>query len=99
MNYSLWQVEWRWLPQLCCSHLSGMLEDGFSVAYNRARFRSDENVRVSGETEVYIRGDRSLGLHFCRYCGCVSHWRALTADETVGIVTSGLQNQRQEVAL
>jgi len=36
----------------------------------------DEEIHVSGPTQVYIRGE-SLGFHFCPKCGCVAYWRAL----------------------
>ncbi|MEQ8965963.1 MAG: GFA family protein [Azospirillaceae bacterium] len=36
-----------------------------------------EGVDVSGETRAYVRGDRSIGFHFCPACGCVAYWRAL----------------------
>lgn len=36
-----------------------------------------EGITVSGETTVYIRGDRSIGFHFCPTCGCVAYWRSL----------------------
>jgi hypothetical protein len=36
----------------------------------------DEEIHVSGLTQVYIRGE-SLGFHFCPKCGCVAYWRAL----------------------
>jgi hypothetical protein len=39
-----------------------------------------ENIRVSGETTAYVRGE-SLSFHFCPTCGGVSHWRSLAADE------------------
>ena len=39
-----------------------------------------ERIKVSGPTEVYIRG-KHLGFHFCRSCGCVAYWRALGTDE------------------
>ena len=41
----------------------------------------EEGIRVSGQTKVYIRGDRSIGFHFCANCGCVSYYTALAADE------------------
>jgi len=33
-------------------------------------------VRVDGPTDTYVSGDRSLVLHRCQTCGCVSHWTA-----------------------
>ena len=40
-----------------------------------------EQIRVSGETSSYVRGERSLGFHFCPSCGCVAYWRARATDE------------------
>lgn len=37
-------------------------------------------VQVSGPTDTYVWGDRSLALHRCRTCGLVSHWRAFDAS-------------------
>lgn len=38
-----------------------------------------EDIRVSGPTQAYVRGDRQLGFHFCPSCGCVAYWRSLEA--------------------
>ena len=40
-----------------------------------------EGIHVSGPTTAYMRGDKSLGFHFCPTCGCVAYWRALQANE------------------
>jgi len=37
------------------------------------------NIRVSGDTTAYIRGD-SLSFNFCPQCGGVTHWRGLHTD-------------------
>jgi len=37
-----------------------------------------EKIRVSGPTQVFTRGERNLGFHFCGACGCVCYWRLLT---------------------
>ncbi|MFM1895274.1 MAG: hypothetical protein RLZZ385_348 [Pseudomonadota bacterium] len=36
-----------------------------------------DDIRVAGDTQVYIRGDKEIGFHFCPSCGCVAYWRAL----------------------
>ncbi len=41
----------------------------------------DEGIRVSGATQIYGRGKRNLGFHFCPHCGCVAYWRGLALDE------------------
>ena len=38
----------------------------------------DEQIHVSGPTNLYAWGDRKLGFHFCAGCGCVAYWRAIT---------------------
>ena len=39
------------------------------------------DVQVEGETAAYTRSERSpLAFHFCRRCGCVTHWRGLKLD-------------------
>jgi hypothetical protein len=34
-------------------------------------------VRVAGTTATYCWGDRTLELHRCVTCGCVTHWSSL----------------------
>jgi hypothetical protein len=36
-----------------------------------------ERIRVSGPTQTYVWGSRSIGYHFCGVCSCVAYWRAL----------------------
>jgi hypothetical protein len=36
-----------------------------------------ERIHVSGPTEAYVWGDKVIGFHFCKACGCVAYWRAL----------------------
>ena len=40
-----------------------------------------ERITVSGPTQAYTRGEKSIGFHFCAECGCVSYWRSLTVDK------------------
>ncbi|MDP2050780.1 MAG: GFA family protein, partial [Cypionkella sp.] len=37
----------------------------------------NEDIHVSGPTQVYLRANPSIGFHFCGHCGCVLCWRAL----------------------
>jgi len=38
-------------------------------------YYSPKQVRVGpGATDIYVWGDRSLELHRCKVCGCVTHW-------------------------
>lgn len=39
-----------------------------------------EDIRVTGETTPYIRG-QALSFNFCPTCGNVTHWRGLRVDE------------------
>lgn len=40
-----------------------------------------EGITVSGDTRAYLRGDKSLGFHFCPTCGCVAYWRGVALDK------------------
>jgi hypothetical protein len=41
----------------------------------------NEGIRVSGDTQIYVRGEKTIGFHFCVACGCVAYWRALIQNE------------------
>ena len=34
----------------------------------------DEDFRVSGDTQTYLREPRTIEFHFCHDCGCVAYW-------------------------
>ncbi len=38
-------------------------------------------IQGTEDLEVYIWGDREIGFHRCRHCGCVTHHTALAAPE------------------
>ncbi|MBV8798416.1 MAG: GFA family protein [Alphaproteobacteria bacterium] len=40
-------------------------------------YYSPDHVRVSGPTDVYMWGDRSIEFHRCKVCGNFSHWIAV----------------------
>ena len=40
-----------------------------------------EGIRLTGDTTAYIRGDKTIGFHFCKVCACVAYWRALEPDK------------------
>lgn len=40
-----------------------------------------EQIHISGPTQVYVRGEKTIGFHFCPECGCVAYWRSLNVDE------------------
>ena len=43
-------------------------------------YYSPKQVKASGETDIYMWGDKSIEFHRCKSCGCVTHWAA--ADKT-----------------
>ena len=43
-------------------------------------YYSPKDVKIAaadGATDVYMWGDRSIGFHRCKTCGCVTHWAAV----------------------
>jgi len=40
-----------------------------------------EKIHVTGATRSYVRGDRTIGFHFCADCGCVVYWRSLNPQD------------------
>ena len=43
-------------------------------------YYSPKEVAITGASDVYLRGDKSIEFHRCRVCGCVTHWAP--ADKT-----------------
>ncbi len=39
-----------------------------------------EGITSQAPPQAYVRGDGTLGFHFCPACGCVAYWRSLEAD-------------------
>jgi hypothetical protein len=37
-------------------------------------YYSPKDVEVTGATDVYLRGEKSIEFHRCKTCGCVTHW-------------------------
>lgn len=35
------------------------------------------DVRIAGPTTTYVWGDKTMALHRCVVCGCVTHWTPL----------------------
>ena len=35
----------------------------------------------AGTTVPYVQGDRTLAMHHCPTCGCVTHWESLTCAD------------------
>ncbi|MCB1198603.1 MAG: hypothetical protein KDK51_09530 [Deltaproteobacteria bacterium] len=40
----------------------------------------NQNVKLGGPAQEYIRGDQSTGFHFCQRCGCVLFWLGKRPD-------------------
>jgi hypothetical protein len=39
------------------------------------------NATTEGETQHYAHGDKSIEFHFCKNCGCLTHYVGATPDE------------------
>lgn len=39
----------------------------------------NEGIHVTGPTRAYVRGDKTIGFHFCPECGCTVFWRSMKA--------------------
>jgi len=37
-------------------------------------YYSPKEVEITGATDPYAHGDKSIEFHRCRVCGCVTHW-------------------------
>ncbi len=37
-------------------------------------------ITVTGPTDSYARGEKSLAIHWCRTCGCTTHWENLKPE-------------------
>ncbi|HEY2517533.1 MAG TPA: GFA family protein [Polyangiaceae bacterium] len=49
-------------------------------------YYSPKEVAISGATDVYQRGERSIEFHRCKLCGCVTHWApADKAHDRMGV--------------
>jgi hypothetical protein len=41
---------------------------------------------TEGASEQYLWGEKSIGFHRCRICGCVTHWAAVDqAADRMGV--------------
>jgi len=58
----------EWVASCNCSICR---RTGALVAYYRPR-----DVRVEGETAIYLTGDRFIRFHNCATCACHTHWTA-----------------------
>ena len=45
---------------------------GYYQHRNEVRIHAD-----AGATVAYIQGDRTLEMHHCAVCGCVTHWQGV----------------------
>jgi len=40
----------------------------------------------AGTTVAYVQGDRTLAMHHCATCGCITHWQSLpSSDDRMGV--------------
>ncbi len=39
-----------------------------------------DDVTITGSTDHYAYGEKSLAFHRCRTCGCATHWENLKPD-------------------
>ncbi|MEO8278384.1 MAG: GFA family protein [Ideonella sp.] len=73
------KVEWRFdgIPEgATACNCTACRRYGVLWAYDY----DGERIKTSGSTQAYVRGDKTLGFHFCPTCGCVAFWRSLQAD-------------------
>jgi hypothetical protein len=40
-------------------------------------YYAPRDVRVSGDTDIYMWGDRMIEFHRCKVCGIFTHWTAV----------------------
>ena len=43
-------------------------------------YYSDSDVRLEGTTIPYVWGDRTISIHHCAVCGCITHWQSIGID-------------------
>jgi len=49
-------------------------------------YHAPSRVRITGPTATYRWGDKSLDLHRCSTCGCITHWWSLDpASDRMGV--------------
>jgi hypothetical protein len=41
-----------------------------------------DQVQCSGDTDIYLRGERKLEFHRCKICGCTIQWKAVDKSAT-----------------
>ena len=48
-----------------------------------AHSRRSPNIEIhhNNQTSQYIWGDKEIAFHFCKACGCLTHWQSLTDSE------------------
>jgi hypothetical protein len=40
----------------------------------RMAYFSPKEVEITGATDFYVHGDKTIEMHRCRVCGCFTHW-------------------------
>ena len=51
-------------------------------------------VQGAGATVPYVQGDRTLAMHHCATCGCITHWSSLTGADRMA-VNARLMEERE----
>ena len=57
-----------------------LLDCGCSICRRKGglwMYYAPKQVRVTGDTHIYIWGDKMLENHSCKVCACTTHWTAV----------------------
>ena len=53
------------------------------------------SLKISGETDTYVWGDKMIAFHRCPNCGVLTHWSHIDGD--VGKIGINMQNADQGI--
>lgn len=62
---------------------------------------TDENIAIKASqnaTLEYVWGDKSIGFHSCKTCGCTTHWVSLTDDSPKNMAANMALADPQDIA-
>lgn len=54
-------------------------------------------ITVTGPTDSYAYGEKSLAFHRCKVCGCTTHWENLSPDQPDAYMAVNLRLADPEV--
>lgn len=63
-------------------------------------YGTTQTVRIHAapaQTVPYVQGDRTLALHHCKTCGCITHWASLVPEDGVWRVAVNMAMAEPEV--